>query len=58
MEITFQTGPEGDLICDFIKGFIEFVEAVYTPELLPEEQIADEEIGMFFPPFNPCEKGS
>ena len=48
VEINFHTGPEGDLICDFIKDFIEFVEAVYTPELLPEEQIADEEIGMVF----------
>ena len=48
VEITFQTGPEGNLICDFIKDFMEFVEVVYTPELLPEEQIADEEIGMFF----------
>ena len=47
VEITFQTGPEGNLICDFIKDCTEFVEAVYTPELLPEEQIADEQIGMF-----------
>ncbi len=48
VEINFKTGPEGALICDFIKAFSEFVEAVFTPELLPEEQVADNEIGMLF----------
>ncbi|KAI4232434.1 MAG: hypothetical protein LQ352_008330 [Teloschistes flavicans] len=48
VEINFKTGPGGALICDFIKGFMEFVEATFTPELLPEEQVADNEIGKFF----------
>ena len=48
VEINFQTGPGGDLICDFIKEFSELVEVVFTPELLPEEQAADNEIGKAF----------
>ncbi|MCJ1280544.1 hypothetical protein MMC21_008373 [Puttea exsequens] len=54
VEINFKTGPGGALICNFIKAFSEFVEAVFTPELLPEEQVADNEIGMVF--LDPCEK--
>ena len=46
VEISFKVGPGGALICDFIKAFSEFVETVFTPELLPEEQVADNEIGM------------
>ena len=38
VEISFKTGPGGALFCDFLKDFSEFVEAVFTPELLPEEQ--------------------
>ena len=48
VEINFKAGPGGALICDFIKAFSEFVEATFTPELLPEEQAADNEIGMVF----------
>ena len=48
VEINFKTGPGGALICDFIKDFMEFVEAAFTPELLPEEQVADNEISKFF----------
>lgn len=48
VEINFKRGPGGALICDFIKEFMEFVEAVFTPELLPEEQVADNEIRKFF----------
>ena len=48
VDISFKTGPGGALICDFIKGFMEFVEAAFTPELLPEEQVADNEISKSF----------
>ncbi|KAK4690262.1 hypothetical protein P7C71_g6485, partial [Lecanoromycetidae sp. Uapishka_2] len=46
VEINFKTGPGGALVCDFIKAFEEFVEAAFTPELLPEEQVADNEINI------------
>ena len=48
VEINFKAGPGGALICDFIKAFSEFVEATFTPELLPEGQAADNEIGIVF----------
>ena len=34
--------------CEFIEGLMEFVEATFTPELLPEEQVTDNEISKFF----------
>ena len=51
VEINFKTGPGGALICDFIEEFMEFVEATFTPELLPEEQVADNEISKTLSPF-------
>ena len=44
--ISFKVGPQGMLNCEFIKEFLEFVEATFTPGLLPEEQLADNDIGM------------
>ena len=46
MAVTFGTGPGGQLLCAFIEGLIEAVETTFTPELLPEEQYLDDEIGM------------
>ena len=45
MAVTFGTGPGGQLLCAFIEGLIEAVETTFTPELLPEEQYLDDEIG-------------
>lgn len=42
--MTFSTGPEGDLFCEFIAGLEEAVESIFTPELLAEEQLLDEQI--------------
>lgn len=44
MAVTFSTGPGGELLCAFIEGLEELVEATFTPELLGEEQYLDEEI--------------
>ena len=44
MAVTFSTGPGGELLCAFIEGLEEAVEAIFTPELLGEEQYLDEEI--------------
>ena len=46
MAVTFGTGPGGQLLCAFIEGLMEAVEATFTPELLGEEQFLDDEIGM------------
>ena len=46
VEISFKMGPGDALICAFIMALSEFVETVFTPELLPAEQVADNEIGM------------
>lgn len=43
--VTFKTGPGGSLLCAFIDGLMEAVEATFTPELLPEEQDLDASIG-------------
>ena len=45
VEITFKTGPGGEMFCDFIHDLLELCEAAFTPELLGEEQVADEEFG-------------
>ena len=45
VEITFGTGPGGAIFCEFIKDLLEFMEIAFTPELLGEEQVADEEFG-------------
>ena len=42
--VTFSTGPGGELLCAFIEGLEEAIEATFTPELLGEEQYLDEEI--------------
>ena len=47
MAVTFGTGPGGQLICAFIEALMEAVEATFTPEILPEEQYLDNEIGMW-----------
>lgn len=47
MEIDFKTGPGGALVCDFIKGSMDFVKVVFTPKLLLGEQVTDKEIIKF-----------
>ena len=47
MAVTFDTGPGGQLLCAFIEGLMEAVEATFTPELLGEEQYLDEEISTY-----------
>lgn len=46
VEITFGTGPGGDIACAFIKDLLEFLEIAFTPELLGPEQEADEEFAI------------
>ena len=45
VEINFKVGADGELICDFIGDSQEFVETVFTSDLLSEERLANEEIG-------------
>ena len=52
MAVTFSTGPGGDLLCAFIQGLEEVVEATFTPELLGEEQYLDEEISTLLTRFS------
>lgn len=47
MAVTFGTGPGGQLLCAFIEGLTEAVEATFTPELIGEEQYLDEEISTY-----------
>lgn len=42
--VSFKTGPGGELLCAFIDGLVEAVEATFTPELLGAEQYVDQEI--------------
>lgn len=57
VSIGFAVAPAPDLkyICGFIEALIEAVEAAFTPELFPEEQLADKELGTpFSEPFFFC----
>lgn len=44
--VTFSTGAEGNLFCEFIEDLEEAIEATFTPELLAEEEFIDQEINI------------
>ena len=47
VKIRFGTGPGGSLLCAFIEGLVELVEAAFTPKLLRPEQSLDESVSKF-----------